>query len=124
MKLLGRLAQSSVVLLYEVPANLILGEVIAVGRCVCGIDGGGGVEGFGSLVLLLVGEVAVGCHVCVWGLRGSVDLGRRVRFGGRWELWRESRAKCDVAQRKKRQRRKFRDRLKLNELGLGCTGSC
>ena len=68
MELLGRLAQGGVVLLNEVPANLILGQV-AVGRgggCSRAIGGGSGrsclllVGRFFELVLL--GEVTVGGH--------------------------------------------------------------
>lgn len=68
VELLRRLAQGGVVLLNEVPANLILGQV-AVGRgggCSGAIGGGSG----GSCLLLvgrffelvLLGEVTVGGH--------------------------------------------------------------
>ncbi len=67
MKLLGRLAQSGVVLLDEVPANLILGQV-AVSRGVGGgvnRAGGRGVLLGRDLVLLLLNEAAVGGHLVV-----------------------------------------------------------
>lgn len=65
MKLLRRLAQGGVVLLNEVPSNLILGQVnarrassIRVGRA-----GGGWVLFCGCvLVLVLLREATVGCH--------------------------------------------------------------
>lgn len=65
MNPVGSLAQSGVVLLDKVPANLILGEIVV---------GTGGVDGFArhrttrvgsSLVLLLVHEAAVRSHGCL-----------------------------------------------------------
>lgn len=68
MELLRRLAQSGVVLLDEVPANLILGQ-IAVGRSGSGSGtiGGGGSRSCLLLasrffVLILLAEVTVGGH--------------------------------------------------------------
>ena len=76
MKLLRRLAQSGVILLDKVPANLILGQV-AVSRGIgAGVDRGSGhgvLLGRG-LVLLLLDEAAVGGHLVVSAV---AELGRR-----------------------------------------------
>ena len=65
MKLLGRLAQCCVVLLDEVPPNFILREVIAGSISSSGIrwDRGGRVLLSASLVLILLCEAAIGCHL-------------------------------------------------------------
>lgn len=65
MELLGRLAQSGVVLLNEVPANFILGKVVVGGAV--GIDVGRGLE------LVLLGERSVGSHFIKWYVRYAMD---------------------------------------------------
>lgn len=67
MKLIRVLAQSGVVLLYEVPANLILAKVVVVtGRCGGIVRSGGAWRCLFDSVLELVriGVVTVGCHDC------------------------------------------------------------
>lgn len=66
VKLLRRLAQGGVVLLNEVPANLVLGEVAVSAGGAGGIARGRSAHELlrGGLVLLLVSEVAVGGHGC------------------------------------------------------------
>jgi hypothetical protein len=70
MKLLGRLAQGGVVLFDKVPANLILREIIArsISSSRVSWDGGGRVLLSARLVLILLGEAAIGCH----GVSGEV----------------------------------------------------
>jgi len=64
VKLLWRLAQRGVVLLDKVPANLVLGEIIARGASGSGVSRNRGccVLLTSTLVLLLLGEGAVGRH--------------------------------------------------------------
>lgn len=71
MKLLWGLAQSGVVLLDEVPSNLILRKVIARSVSTGGISGtrGSWVLLSSALVLLLLSEAAIGRH-------RSEDFGR------------------------------------------------
>lgn len=72
MKLLRVLAQGGVVLLDKVPADLVLGEVAVTCRGT-GVGRGGGLGVLvGSLVLVLVTEVAVRRHGNLgvwWGRR-------------------------------------------------------
>ena len=65
MKLLWRLAQSGVILLDEVPANLILGEVAAWGTSSSRIGWARGswVLLSVALELILLREVAIGRHI-------------------------------------------------------------
>ena len=64
MELFWRLAQGSVVLLDEVPADLILREIAVPARCACLTSArGDGVGVGGALVLVLVIKVAVGRHL-------------------------------------------------------------
>src|SRR3569833_1895811 len=77
MKLLGVLAQGSIVLLNKVPANLVLREVSGGGaRGACGLGGGG--HG-GPCVLVLVIKITVCCHGC-----GDVRGVLRVWSDGSW----------------------------------------
>lgn len=65
MKLLWRLAQGSVVLFHKVPANLVLRQVAIASRASRGgisRSGGGWVLLTPALVLVLLGEAAVGRH--------------------------------------------------------------
>lgn len=67
VKLLGGLAQGGVVLLNEVPANLVVGELatvrVGLGRSV-NAGWGSRVSLEGTLVLLLLTKAAVGGHDC------------------------------------------------------------
>ena len=67
MKLLGGLAQGSVVLLDEVPTNLILLDItITRGGTIRGLSrtGGSRVLLSRALVLVLLSEAAIGRHRC------------------------------------------------------------
>lgn len=67
MKLLGVLAQCSIVLLYEVPSNLLLGKIavaVAVATRRFGGTGGCWILLSRAPVLILLGESTIGgCHL-------------------------------------------------------------
>jgi len=71
MKLLWRFAQRGVVLLNEVPSNLVLGEVNARSTSSAGLcrTRGSGVLLSCTLVLVLLREAAIGRH-CASGFEG------------------------------------------------------
>jgi hypothetical protein len=83
MKLLWRLAQCGVVLLDKIPANFVLREIIA--RCISSgrisWDRGGWVLLSSALVLILLGEAAIGCHYDC----GDAETGRLRSLSDGWE---------------------------------------
>lgn len=73
MKLLGVLAQSGVVLLDEVPADLILGQGLVLVLGSGGSSGGGLGCRAGRCVLVAVINITVCCHDCGGSGKGQEE---------------------------------------------------